>query len=606
MRKNIIIGFLIMLVVAGGGYGIYQTKNLEKTERQLVDATLSHYQQDLIPPDYVISQGLNVDLIKEMTTRATFPIIYSVGQKQVRIGRVVILGKETKGGKDYYVGFTTSCAVTLNHPWPENLPQEEQYNEVIAIKPPNFAYDYYLKEGSVIKDKGLALSRVAPPFKQDLEPLRLSADDKNMWSYGPINKGTFVKVAIEGEWSVSPNMRKCGPEGLSAKDDKTLLDYRITSDYPLGCLLAYIPNNEGKLKGEYYGPEQLKRGFYMPEESKIYFTINDNDRSNNSGKINIDVTCYAGLSKEAMEEMKKTNSVSIKTFQRNDVALVYFPVATNNFFGMKPKQVPSLGLVNPTELVDNIINKSTHLFGFNFFLYCENCDREITDVPEKIKKLNEEWAKEVQRAYERGKTEGVKIVIAGLVRPIMGLISGVIGSGLMEMGLSESMTSIISPVLERLTMTMVLDPVWSEHIKPSLADLIPEADGYLPDKLSDIDEVMPRKISYDEIEKVIEDTVFLKSGIGVKLAGILPIKGKESDLQGFLGNILQSASSLMFVPDKIDGEKHTASLVADDKYINQLLVLEGLAKLDEKDKKFPFKNEFKKSEQKSQYKKKGE
>jgi len=61
----------------------------------------------------------------------------------------------------------------------------------------------------------------------------------------------------------------------------------------------------------------------------------------------------------------------------------------------------------------------------------------------------------------------------------------------------------------------------------------------------------------------------------------------------------------MFVPDKIDGEKHTASLVADDKYINQLLVLEGLAKLDEKDKKFPFKNEFKKSEQKSQYKKKG-
>jgi len=69
----------------------------------------------------------------------------------------------------------------------------------------------------VIKDKGLALSRVAPPFKQDLEPLRLSADDKNMWSYGPINKGTFVKVAIEGEWSVSPNMRKCGPEGLSAK-----------------------------------------------------------------------------------------------------------------------------------------------------------------------------------------------------------------------------------------------------------------------------------------------------------------------------------------------------------------------------------------------------
>ena len=33
MRKNIIIGFLIMLVVAGGGYGIYQTKNLEKTAK---------------------------------------------------------------------------------------------------------------------------------------------------------------------------------------------------------------------------------------------------------------------------------------------------------------------------------------------------------------------------------------------------------------------------------------------------------------------------------------------------------------------------------------------------------------------------------------------
>jgi len=604
MKKNIIIGLLVILVIGGGGFGTYQTMNLRNTKKALTDAIVQHYQHDLIPPDYVVSQGLNVDLIKEMTNRATFPIIYSVGQNQVRLGRVVILGKEARNGKDYYVGFTTSCAVTLNHPWPDTIPQEEQYNEVIAIKPPNFEYDYYLKEGSEIKDKGLALSKVVPPLKENLGQLRLSADDKNMWCLNkPIPKGSFVKVAIEGEWSVSPNMRKCGAEGLSAKDDKTLINYRLTSDYPLGCLLGYIPDNKENVKGEYYGPAQLKQGFYMPETSKIYFTINDDDRGNNSGKIKIDVTYYAGLSKETMEAMSEHHRVSIKTFGRNDVALVYFPVSENNFFGSrKPEQIPSLGLTNPTELVSEIIKKSTHLFGFDFFLYCESCDKQIVDIPDKIKKLEGEWAKRVTEAYERGKKEGVTIFIAGLVRPIMGLISGVISQGLLSMGLPESMANVASPILERLTMTMVLDPAWGEYIKPTLADLCPESSAYLPDKLSDINELMPRKVSYDEIEKVIADTVFLKNGSEIKLAGILPMLGKSGNIEDFLHNILQSASSLMLVPNAVDGKKQSASLIADDKYINQLLVLEGLAKTDDKDKNFPFKDKFKKSEQKAKNK----
>ncbi|MEW6027169.1 MAG: hypothetical protein AB1599_07740, partial [Planctomycetota bacterium] len=198
MKKNIIIAVLVMLVVAGGGFGTYQTMSLKNTKKALTDAIVQHYQHDLIPPDYVVSQGLNVELIKEMTNRATFPTIYSVGQNQVRLGRVVILGKEARNGKDYYVGFTTSCAVTLNHPWPESVPEEEQFNEIVAIKPPNFDYDYYLKEGSKINDKGLALSRVVPPLKNDLPSIRLGADDKYCKGYRSIEKGTFVQVKASG------------------------------------------------------------------------------------------------------------------------------------------------------------------------------------------------------------------------------------------------------------------------------------------------------------------------------------------------------------------------------------------------------------------------
>ncbi|MBI4712974.1 MAG: hypothetical protein HY762_06720 [Planctomycetes bacterium] len=55
----------------------------------------------------------------------------------------------------------------------------------------------------------------------------------------------------------------------------------------------------------------------------------------------------------------------------------------------------------------------------------------------------------------------------------------------------------------------------------------------------------------------------------------------------------------MLVPNAVDGKKQSASLIADDKYINQLLVLEGLAKTDDKDKNFPFKDKFEKSEQRA-------
>ncbi|MEW6027581.1 MAG: hypothetical protein AB1599_09855, partial [Planctomycetota bacterium] len=351
---------------------------------------------------------------------------------------------------------------------------------------------------------------------------------------------------------------------------------------------------------KWFGPNELKDGFYAPETSELWFTINDTDCSNNSGKIDIEVALYKGLGNETMEQMKESHKVSIKTFKRNDIALVYFPVAEGNFFGSRsPEQIPSLGLTNPTELVDQIINKSTHLFGFDFFLYCESCDKQIVEIPDKIKKLNAEWAKKVTEAYERGKKAGVTIFIAELAKPIMGLISGVIGYTLLEIGLPESMINVASPILERLTMTMVLDPVWSEIINPTLADLCSESSAYLPQKLSDINELMPRKVSYDEIEKVVMDTVFLKTGVEMKLAGILPALGKSGNIEDFLGNILQSASSLMFVPNSVDGKKQSGSLVADDKYVNQLLVLEGLAKADDKDKNFPFKEKFKKSEQKA-------
>jgi len=484
--------------------------NYQKERSNLV---AQHYQHNLLPPDYVISEGSNLDLIAEVTAEASMPIFYSIGNAIVKSGVVVILGKEKmEDGNDYYVGFTTACAVTLDHPYRYPLSEDAKYSELIMIKPPKSVSECYL----------IGTGGYGYPYK------------------GTENSALF---------NILPRPYRCFDYAEKKSDDKEL-------------------------------------------------------------------------------------KIKLKKFGRNDIALVYFP-AESYYFGYKKtvgpekdkdyylkrgigEDVPTLGIEHPTDTVSKIINDATLLFNQDFILHCEECDKKIIEIPDEMKQIESKYSKIVQALMEehnmkigeaqrmavdlsnkaRGRTlqaeEVGKAVIetAGLVNPLVQILAS-IAVPLLQEGMSERMKQSISKKIKQLEMKSTNIPAWTKYVKPGLSMWAEEFKPYRPDTTPmTLGEVVPHEIESGQIQNVSSNNLLLKNGSVLELGGISVKQEDKNKSEDLLKGFIANAKQLMVVPYKREGNKLLINLLADGNYLNQLLVMEGLAEPNKKDNDFPFKDFF--------------
>ncbi len=534
------------------------------------------------PMSHVVANGVDAQQLAQALIRSTLPIFHSIGEQRVRAGRVTLLGKEG----DHYVGFTTSCAVTLNHPWPERVPQSERVNQIVAIKPPGYNYDYYMTEESVIaEDKGVALSKTLSLAKQKEDPIIATLDAKDPWKVvAQVSEGDYVEVfADEGSdgaaqsWSVSPNWGKIGPEG-----HPTRRDYVLTDKYPSGSILiGHVTkgaNQASIVKGYLKGGI----GFFASGAGALALSINDSDRTNNSGSMRVDVRINRGIGKSFLRRIREGgDKVRIKTFARNDVALVYFPVNKGNYFGdTKPEAIATLGVSDPSKVVQDLISKATDLFGHKFMLYCERCDEEICRVPEIEEKAYERG---FQAGFQQGKEEGVRVFVSSFVRPLIGLATSFLTGGLPVGG---GVKKILAKVITRLVGDALEGNAFADYLRPSLHRLAPE----LKDVLSSVEEFVslaeltPRALLPSDIKEVGPGEIRLTDGTSLAFAGLK--FAKEGDLAA-VAQILKQSSKLLFVPHRKKGGKVAGHFFDGDKYINQVAIAAGYAGVDESEKALP-------------------
>jgi len=485
----------------------------ENYQKETSNLVAQHYQHNLLPPDYVISEGSNLDLIAEVTAEASMPIFYSIGNAIVKSGVVVILGKEKmEDGNDYYVGFTTACAVTLDHPYRYPLSEDAKYNELVMIKPPKSVSECYL-----IGDGG----------------------------YGYPYKGTENSALF----NILPRPYRYFDYAKKKSDDKEL-------------------------------------------------------------------------------------KIKLKKFGRNDVALVYFP-AESYYFGYKKtvgpekdkdyylkrgigEDVPTLGIEHPTDTVGKIIKNSTELFNQDFVLHCEECDKKIIEVPAEMEQIKLEYSKIVQeviekhnreigeaqrmavalankegeKGVEKGRGEKCIIELAGLVHPLAQILASFVVSALPE-GIPARTKKSISKKIGQFEMKSVNIPAWTKYVKPGLSMWVEEFKPYRPDTTPmTLGEVIPHEIESGQIQDVSSNNLLLKNGSVLELGGISVKQEDKNKFEDLLKGFIANAKQLIVVPYKREGNKLLINLLADDNYLNQLLVMEGLAEPNKKDNDFPFKDFF--------------
>lgn len=535
-------------------------------------------QPALLPGSYVVAHGTDADQLQSSIARATMPIYYSVGEGKVRIGQVVILGKE--GG--HYVGFTTSCAVTDEHPWPEEIPEPERFNQVIAIKPPGSeGLDFFVRpETTIMPDRGSALTRLmhgSDPAVVTV-PARL---EKVMRTSIALREGDYVELTAEGNWSVYDSGERCSPAGYRDRSNW----YKRHRNMDLGALVV----SDGERLRPYLNGGI---GFFAHNNYNFSFQINDSRPANNSGELRVSIKIRRGVNADLLRRRRAGgNAVRVRTFGRNDVALVYFPVREDNFFGSPGEGgVPTLGVTEPTRTVRKMLARSSSAFGQKYFLYCERCDREITRVPER---LRAEYKSGRAAGFTIGRQDGIRVIVSSVLKPVVGFVSAY-AAGLLPADAPESVSRAVAAFTARLLLDQVLEPVWSDYVRPNWARLSPDLRDVLPPRIlvdTDFDELIPREIDFGEILEIEGATLKLKDGRTFELAGVKLNTDKGG--KAFLADALKAATKIMIAPyKKKKGGSILVHLLADDRYLNQLLIAVGLAKPDPKDKAFPFLNEF--------------
>ena len=70
-------------------------------------------------------------------------------------------------------------------------------------------------------------------------------------------------------------------------------------------------------------------------------------------------------------QVTRNDVAYVRLFGNNDIALVYFPIASHTVFASGERSIADLGIDSPTAFVADLIERSSNLFGFKFVLISE-------------------------------------------------------------------------------------------------------------------------------------------------------------------------------------------------------------------------------------------
>jgi hypothetical protein len=114
----------------------------------------------------------------------------------------------------------------------------------------------------------------------------------------------YVWVIANGEITLGFFAGSAGPDG---KDSTLLAGYSTVSELPHGALLCRVATSAWELCGS-------DREFRPTTKGVLEFTVNDNDRSNNSGAFNVQVVVSSYSARtQAQASATKTPSASLST-----------------------------------------------------------------------------------------------------------------------------------------------------------------------------------------------------------------------------------------------------------------------------------------------------
>ena len=256
--------------------------------------------------------------------------------------------------------------------------------------------------------------------------------------------------------------------------------------------------------------------------------------------------------------LESQNQVRVERIGENDAALVYFYPSNvkGNFFA--DGKIKHMGLDNPSAAAKAAVGNATRIFGQQFFLYCERCHLLIQKVPEMI-----------EGAYAKGYKTGYAKGLTALPKLILGTIVSLASGGLVDLW-SEDRAELAQFVKGNLGELLV-----GEMLLPATREVVPTLRDFIPERTSrhDIDRL-----------------------VGMAREGKLSLAGinDHSLNPTALDDLLRSARDILLMPDARQGGRRF-HILADGRYINQLLVALGLASPDVHGL-FPFRKEFLDSE----------
>lgn len=579
MQKMFISLFVILLIALSVlgfmAYSNQETINDLKTANvQLKSEKFTGRSIPLISEEMVLTKTFNEEALANLIAQSTFELIYSIGSDYVRKGKVVILGKEG----DYYIGFTTACTLLQDSPWKIDIGSEQKYNEVVIIKNPHGEYEWFqVGKSSIVPEKPVAAVRYLSEDEICGEGRKttLRVDATKGWQSNDdlnVNELDAIVANAYGEWN--PGERMCGPEGLTGWFDPSL-GIGGGKTEPKGSLIAY---RQGTKKAGPIVVVGKNRRYFALEKGQWKFSICDGDSSDNSGFVTVNAEVIPSPASQLRKLKQSTNIVEVKRIPDNDICLILFPINSSNSFS--GGDIQSLGLEDPINKVIGIVQKSTNLFGFKFFLYCENCKREIDNVPEKLRE-----------AYSKGFEEGKQYLAREVTKHVVAIAVSFVTSGLadIDFGLGKRIAHNIFHT--------VIDKMWESQVKRTIEETIPVTKGLLPEKLGDL---LPKEFTEQEYTGFEDGHFVFKDGEKISLAGIIPVEDEriKGQIAKFLQPLISKAERLLVVPDKESSSGSKSGHVTyDGKYLNQLLVASGLAKVDRRKREFPFYQELMETEE---------
>ena len=581
-RKMVLVVSLFIVSSLGAIWFGFQTCKL--SEQLEKSTTTTGRLRHLVPERFVLSHGVDKQQLSESIANASYPLVRSEGNDKLRIGRIVLLGKEG----DSYIGFTTSCAATNQHPWPER-DQEQEYNQVLVVRLHNGTNRVFLlPETNLQPERGFAWAKhfntpvnIETPSKLETINLKIPANIERQRLNITVQKGDHIDFTkVSGEWTIGGLYRMCDAAGYK-RMGKSNAKY---SPYNRAALVL-TQDIDSQTKPIWVYSKDKLASVLIRENGPLYLGINDDTKlSNNKGAIQVEMQIRSSNFQGSLQEVAK-----IQQFGRNDIVLVAFPISNNGL----PDGLPTLGVKSPTETLNNILASSTNIYGEKFFLYCEKCDALNQEVPQKIQEARDE---EYYIAFEKGKKEGVAIFITGIIKPLTG-IAGNLVREILPGNMSDHLVNAVSGMVSNLIVSSFVDPIWQDKIRPSLASLNPHSAAFLPETLKGnsassyfFSDFLPRVLASNEVKELIGRTLQLADGTSFDLAGLGSVDIEKA--KSLLSGLLKPDSKITLVPYKQDDGANKGHLLIDGQYFNQMLIEDGFAEFDASDKNFPFKQEF--------------